>query len=311
MANTLTAYTPEFWSALNVDILREKIVLPNLVRRDWSPELAEAGDTVNTRRPAKMTTNDFTYNGQITVQNLSAANVPITLNQHKEVTFEVTDREASRSFKNIVDEFMDPAMLALANDVDTAIASLYTDIAGASASTTLTAASAAAWDATIQSARTTLNRNLVPTGDRYLVLSDDDEGALLSIDKFVKVNESGDGGRALRNGEIGRLYGFDIFRASNIVQVGSPLVRKNLAFHRDAFAMVMRPLATALGQTPGAVQTVGSDSDAGLSLRFTRSYSHTYLKTVVTFDILYGLKTIEAATSIDDVDSALIINASG
>ena len=57
MANTLTAFTPELWSRTSLDILREKVVMPKLVRVDFSTDLAQAGDTVNTRKPATMTTN--------------------------------------------------------------------------------------------------------------------------------------------------------------------------------------------------------------------------------------------------------------
>jgi len=304
MANTLTAYTPELWAETNVQILREKIVLPNLVRRDFSADLAEAGDTVNTRRPAKLTTNNFTSAGQVTTQNLTAANIPVTLNQHKEVTFEVTDREASRSFKNIIEEFMDPSMLAISNDVDTAIASEYANF-----DVSATVASAAGWDAAIRAARTTLNNQLVPEDGRSLVLSNDDEGSLLADDKFVKVNESGDGGQALRNGMVGRLYGFDIFRATNIQSVGSPVLRKNMAIHKNAIAMVIRPMATADSSTPGVNQAIGSDDEASLAVRMTMSYQHLYLKTLVTFDILYGIKTLEDVSGITQVDSAMVLNA--
>lgn len=304
MANTLTAYTPEFWALLNVDILRETIVFPQLVRMDWSADLAEAGDTVNTRRPAKLTTNDFTNAGQVTVQNLNAANIPITLNQHKEVTFEVTDREQSRSFKNIVDEFMEPSMLALGNDIDTAIASEYANLA-----VTINITNAADLPAKLRATRTQLNKNLVPQTDRSVVLSDDDEGALLENSQFTKVNEAGDGGQALRNGQIGRLYGFDLFRCSNVQAVGSPAVRQNIALHKNAIAMVNRPLSPAKGDTPGAVQAIGSNPESGLSIRMTHSYQHTYMKTLVTFDVLYGVKTLEDVVGIAQVDSAIVLTA--
>src|SRR6185369_14191094 len=87
MANTLTAYTPELWSRKSVAILREKIVMPGLVRRDFSVDLAQAGDTVNTRKPAKMTAADVNPVTGVAVQDVSATNIPITLNKHKHTTF--------------------------------------------------------------------------------------------------------------------------------------------------------------------------------------------------------------------------------
>jgi hypothetical protein len=70
-------------------------------------------------------------------------------------------------------------------------------------------------------------------------------------------------------------------------------VRKNVAFHKDAFALVVRQLANATGITPGAVQKTAVDPDAGLSIRVTISYNPTLLSTQVTCDILYGVKTLD------------------
>lgn len=293
MANVLTAYTPELWSRKSVALLREKIVMPQLVRVDFSPDLAQAGDTVNTRKPANLTASPVSTSTGVTVQDVSATNIQVTLNQHKDSSFRISDREAGRSFMNLVTEFLDPAMLAIANEVDTDLLGLYTDL------TTIPAISGAALDAAADwrnapsTARTRLNAAKAPTNDRYLVLSDDDEGLLGNLDLLTKVNESGTD-RTLRNGEVGRLRGFDVFRASNVISTGSPAVRHNIAFQRGCFAFVSRPMATATGMSPGAHQTNAIDPDAGLSVRITISYNAQLLTTQVTVDILYGVKTLDA-----------------
>lgn len=298
MANNLTAYTPELWSRKSVALLREKIVVPQLVRRDFSEDLAQMGDTVNTRKPAKMTAGDVDTSTGVSVMDVSATNIAVTLDTHKHTTFKISDREASRSFQNLVDEFLDPAMLALANAVDVSLLSLYTDV-----STVVSYTSAGAWKTLVSTARQELNSNMAPEQMRYLVLSDDDEADLFNLDLITKANESGarDG---FLNGFVGRFKGFDLFRGTNVRRVGSPAVRKNLAFHRNAFALVMRPLSTATGQTPGAIQRTASDPDAGLTLRLTISYNTTLLSTQVTVDLLYGVKTL-------DEQLACVINGQG
>jgi hypothetical protein len=298
MPNVLTAFTPELWSKKGVAILREKIVMPGLIRVDFSPELAQAGDTVNTRKPAKMTHGDVPTDGSdLTVQDVSAANIPVTLTQHKHATFRISDREATRSFMNLVDQYLDPAMLALANVLDIDCLSLYTDVV-----TTSSLASHLAWKNTVNDARTKMNKNMVPDDNRRLVLSNDDEGGLTNLDLFVQANTKGDT-VTQRTGAVGQFKGFDIFRASNVIGVGSPAVRKNLAFHRDAFTLVTRVPATAAGVTPGALQQVATDPDAGLSIRTTISYNPNKLATQVTCDILYGVKTLDHLL-------ACVINAS-
>lgn len=298
MANTLTAYTPEMWSKTSLSLLREKIVMPPLVRIDFSTDLAQAGDTVNTRKPATLTANTVNTITGVTVQDVSATNVPVTLNSHKESTFKISDREATRSLKNLTNEYLDPAMLAIANAVDSSLLGLYTDI-----TTVITVASGGSWATMLGAVRTRMNKNKVQEQDRRLVLSNDDEGNIGNLPNLQQFQQSGDN-NALRTGGIGRLKNFDTYRADNVVSLGSPAVRKNIAFHKDCFALVVRQLANAAGITPGAVQTTSVDPDAGLSLRITISYNATLLSTQVTCDILYGVKTL-------DEKRGVLINGSG
>jgi hypothetical protein len=287
VANSITAYTPELWSQTGLMILAENIRIPKLVRRDFSTDLAQAGDTVNTRKPAKMTAGTVDPSTGITIMDVSATNVAVTLNKHEHASFKITDREQGRSFVNLVDEFLRPAMLALANSIDKNLLGLYTDFA-----TIIDVSSAGNWKDKINVARTRLNKLLAPSENRALVLSDDDDGAIGNLDNILKVNESGTNA-ALREGQIGRIKGFDTYRSSNVVNVGSPGVRHNLAFHRDAIALVTRVLAPAVGQALGCIQKTASDPDAGVSMRLTMSYNPTLLASQVTVDTLYGVKTLD------------------
>ncbi len=62
----------------------------------------------------------------------------------------------------------------------------------------------------------------------------------------------------------------------------------NLAFHRDAFALVMRPMALPLGGANGAIE-----SFEGLTVRTTMGYAMATKKNTISFDILYGVKCLE------------------
>lgn len=289
MANTITAFDPTIWSREGIAILREKIQMPKLVRRDFQNDLAQAGDVVNTRKPATMTAGDVDDTSGITAQDVSATNVAVQLNSHKHATFKIKDREASRSISNLVTEYLDPAMLAIANAIDRSLLGLYTD-----ATLGVTLSSAGDWRTRMSTARVNLNKNKAPEdNNRSLVLSDDDEGALGNLDILSKVNESGSGA-ALREGSVGRVKGFNVYRSSNVLSIGSPAVRHNLAFHQDAIALVTRTLGTATGRTPGAEQTVAVSPDAGLSMRVTISYNHSLLSMLISVDLLYGVKTLDS-----------------
>lgn len=292
MANALSAYTPVIWAQMGIAILAETIVIPKLVRRDFSPLVAQAGDTVNTRKPAKMTATDVDATLGVSVQDVSATNVAVTLDQHKNATFKIYDREASRSFENLVDEFMKPATLSLGNAIDKSCLSLYTDIP-----TIIDVTSAGNWKTAINTARTRLNKQLAPVEPRYGVVSDDDDGALSNLDNILKANEAGSTA-ALREGIVGRLKGFNMARSSNIINVGSPGVRHNLFFQQDAFALVSRVLSPATGSTPGANQMSLADPSTGLALRVTISYNATLLATQITVDTLYGVKTLDSSLAV-------------
>ncbi|MBS3945331.1 MAG: hypothetical protein KGZ42_07530, partial [Melioribacter sp.] len=61
----------------------------------------------------------------------------------------------------------------------------------------------------------------------------------------------------------------------------------NLAFHRNAFAFVQRPLEAPLGGV--SAYTVNFE---GLSLRVAQGYNISTKKETLSMDILYGVKAI-------------------
>jgi hypothetical protein len=173
--------------------------------------------------------------------------------------------------------------------VDRDVLSLYADI-----TPIYTAASAGGLKNAFNACRLKLNKQLAPEPGRVAVLSDDDEAGLSNLDMLMQVNTSGTT-ETLRNGQVGRYKGFDIFRCSNVIAVGSPPTRYNLLFHPDAFTLVVRVPDNATPDTPGANVSVATDPDAGIALRTTVSFNH--LKSFATYvscDILYGVKTLDS-----------------
>lgn len=65
----------------------------------------------------------------------------------------------------------------------------------------------------------------------------------------------------------------------------------NLAFHRNAFALVTRPLALPKGLGDGQKAVVGYD---GFGLRVIYDYNSQYKKDIVSIDMLCGVKTLDA-----------------
>ena len=63
----------------------------------------------------------------------------------------------------------------------------------------------------------------------------------------------------------------------------------NIGFHKNAFALVTRPLALPFGGARGAIMNYN-----GLSIRVTYDYTMASKSNVISFDILYGVKILDA-----------------
>lgn len=288
MANDLSMYKPELWAQESLMVLEANMVLGSLVHRDFEAVVANFGDTVNSRKPASFTANNKGATANTTIQDATATNVPVVMNKHKEVTFQIFDIEATKSFKAMVDEYLRPAGIALANAVDVDVSGLYTDVS----TNTITIAG----DMTASSLADIvkkLNDTKVPMDQRRLVISSDQHAALLKDANFINAEKSGDQGTAVREASLGRKFGLDIYMDQNVTQVaGTPPTDKNLAFHRNAFALVTRPLSSAVPANTINVN-MAAISYNGVGLRVVMGYDINKLATQVTIDILYGVKTLD------------------
>ena len=207
------AYVPEVWAQESLMVLEENMVAGNLVHRDFENEIAEYGDVVNTRRPGSFEAKRKTDSDSVTIQDASAEKVQVKLNQHLHTTFMIKDGEMTKSFKDLVTEFLKPAVTSLANAVDQIVLGQAYQFMGNSVGQL----GVDPGKTTVIAANTLMNVNKVPVGSgmRNFVLSPSAEGALLDVSDFTKVNESGDGGEALQNAMLGRKFGFDFYMDQN------------------------------------------------------------------------------------------------
>ena len=220
--NDLDAFVPEVWEQESLMILEANMVAANLVHRDFEDEIAQFGDTVNTRRPATFEGKRKVDGDDVTVQDASATNVPVVLNQHLHTSFMIHDGEESKGFKNLVVEYLTPALMSIAQMIDEIImGQVYEFLAYhvGQLGTDIT-------KATVVAAKEMFNRNKAPMTGRNFVISPNAEGDLLNIGEFTKANEVGDAGSALREGHVGRKFGFDFFMCQNTpsVAAGSTIV---------------------------------------------------------------------------------------
>ena len=219
MANSLDAYIPELWANESVAILVENMVIANLIHRDFSPQVAKFGDLVHTRKPAEFTAVSKVDTDDVTVQDATATDIQVPLNQHLHTSFRIRDGEETKSFKQLRDEYLEPAVLSLAQSIDKRLLGMvhgfYTNAEGN------TALSSSDVKTYIINTRKRMNINKAYEMGRNLILCPDTEAEALKLDTFTEADKVGDNGTALREASLGKKFQFNIFMCQNTPSTSS------------------------------------------------------------------------------------------
>lgn len=213
--NDLDALVPELWAQESLAILEENLVAGMLVHRDFEDEIANFGDTVNTRRPGDFKAKRKGTNDNVTVQDANSTNVAVKLDQHVHTSFLIRDGEESRSFKGLIDEYLAPAMLAQAQFVDKVVLGQMPQFIANShgALGNLNGTNA---KTNILGVRNVMNINKAYQQGRNLIWSPNGETAALNTDLFLTADKVGDEGTALREASLGRKLGLDHYMCQNL-----------------------------------------------------------------------------------------------
>jgi hypothetical protein len=266
-------------------VLVGNLVMGNLVNRDYEPVLAQAGDTVNVPIPPTMVANNILEGGTVQTQNPNLGNAQIVLNTHVESTFQVPDVTKVLAVPDLLKIYMEPAMAAIAQRIETDLLNLY---AGFTANSAVGAPGTAITEATIDAAETTLFLAKVPQSQqKYFVVDANAYSAWRQIPLFEEFQTAGDVGlQTLVEGTIGKFKDFFVFRSQFVQKTGSsPVTTHNLAFTRDAIGLVIRRLPQPLPGT-GAIAEYAELGNFGM--RVVMSYQPNTLAQQFTVDVLYG-----------------------
>jgi hypothetical protein len=282
---TAADWIPEIWAQEVLGHLRANMPIASRVNRDYSSQVATYGDTVNVPKPITLTAQNKPVSG---TANLTLDNVSVALNSWKSATpVLIQDLALAQSRPNIIANLTRAGAISLATAVETDLASLYSSLTY-NVGTYGTNVSAS----TIAAADKKLFDNLAPSDqERYAVLSSKDYAALLGDSNITNALNFG-GAEAIRAGQIPSLYGMNILR-SQLVQttVATPTQTHNLAFHRDAFAIVTRALPAPQNGT-GALYAVVTDDETQLTFRMLLQYDILQGGHYFDMDILYGVAVL-------------------
>src|ERR1700676_2518384 len=101
------------------------LVMGNLVNRDFVATLAKAGDTVNVPIRPPLVANNIAEGGTVQTQNPSLGNAQIVLNTHAEATFQIPDVTKVIAVPDLLRLYMQPAVVALAERIESDLLNLY------------------------------------------------------------------------------------------------------------------------------------------------------------------------------------------
>lgn len=230
----VTNFIPEIWAAaLETEFKASQIVIPTIAGK-YDGE-ATRGNTVKITGAVTPSIVDYKNAGRvITAEALDDDGQDLLIDQEKAFSFVVDDIDTVQAAGSL-DAYTTSAGAALAEDAESFVLgkllteSLSLNVTGNSPVTIDNAAKA---KSAILSIRTKLNQNKIPTGNRFVVVNP--AFASFLIDGLSDVSIAG-GNDELRNGFIGRLYGFDVLESPLLGDETKPTA---VGYHTNGVAFV-------------------------------------------------------------------------
>ncbi len=274
MPNVLTAIVPQLL-AQALPVLRANSVMPRLVNRQYETMAARQGDTINVPVSAAIAVQDVVP-GPVppTVTGNTPTTVPVLLDQWKEAPFYLTDKEQQEVMEGHIPMQAQEAIKALANYVDSFILGLYTGFYGYVGTAGVTPLATADSLADVIAARTVLNRQLAPMGDRKVVLDPSAEGNALNQRALQDARYRNGEDNTLKTGIIGTAIGMDWYMDQNvpthtkgtaagyIINGTMTLGSKTLTVSTGTGTFVVGDIITIAGDTQTYVITAAASSGA-------------------------------------------------
>lgn len=261
------------------------LVMGNLVNRSYEADLANQGDTVNIPIPPVMAANNIAEGGSVSPQAPSLGNAQVVINTHAESSFQIPDVTKVLAHPDLLNMYMLPAIIAIATRIENDLTQLYLNL---TANSTVGSGNTTITESVVDGAETGLFTALVPDSlPKFLVVSGSTYSDMRQITRFSEEKVSPEFASVIPSGQVGRLKNFYVMRSQYIQKVSTTTY--NLAFARDAFALVIRQLPKPLPNT-GAVAEYASMGNFGM--RVVLSYAPNTLAQQFTVDCLYGVAVL-------------------
>ena len=192
--------------------LIENLVFPNLIYKNFSNDFeAGKGATVQVRKPVVLTASEFDAASGTSAQDVVEESVEVTLDKLATVDVEFSAIQRATNVDDLTRLFLEPAMIALAEKINSDGLGLYKDIKA----TVGTAGTTPDGLDDFANAAEVLDNNKVPTALRHGVWNAAAMAKFRQIGDIVNAEKSGTN-EALRRGSIGNIFGIDNYMAQGV-----------------------------------------------------------------------------------------------
>ena len=297
---TAATFIPEIWSDEIVAAYKKNLVAANLVKR--MNFKGKKGDTVHVPAPTRGSASVKAASTAVTLIAATETEVQVLINKHYEYSRFIEDIVEVQALSSLRSFYTEDAGYALARQVDTDLIQLgrafngatvgtddyatsntatkaYIGSDGTTAYNSTTSNAAALTDAAIRRTIQRLDDNDTPMDGRFFIIPPSSRNTLMGLARYTEQAFTGEAGsaNAIRNGEIGNLYGIPVFVTSN-ADIGAGNTNTDricLMGHRDSMVLVEQ-----------------------LGIRSQTQYKQEYLATLYTADTLYGVKAMRTAATV-------------
>jgi len=194
---------------------------PTAVNRNYEGEIRQTGDSVRIRSISRPTIAAYTRNSTtITPETLTDAERTLLIDQANYFAFEIDDVDMAQvqNGGGLMTEAALESAFGLADVADLYVAGLYTEAATANEISTTAITTPALAVTGLINLGVKLDQSNVPNLGRYAIIPPWYHGLLLGSELFARVDASGTS-EALRNGLVGRAFGFDVMVSNNVTNV--------------------------------------------------------------------------------------------
>ena len=282
-------FIPALWSDEVIGAYKTNLVIANTVTK--LSHKGKKGNTIKIPVPNRGAASIKAAGSQVTLSAATNSVVDVVINRHFEYSKLIEDIAEVQALASMRKFYTDDAGHALATSVDNDLIALGEgfnsgttvdksyDTAFIGTGTTAFSGTneAAISDAGIRAFILNLDNADVPMDNRVLIIPPVAANTLLGIQRFTEQSFIGNGD-AIKNGQIGQIYGIDVLVSTNCATVKANAGTGNSAAGTERVGIMMHKDALILAEQVG--------------VRTQTQYKQEYLGDLLTADTLYGVKEL-------------------